>query len=115
MNRPMTNRKPNWIKACEDTQKKLEEESEYQLGYRTDWPTWSDGENCSFCRMIGLMKNHKYLRDCPNCLIGSICQQPCSDTEWILPLFCHNSGISHIFALWLWLEDLKGMLGRGEI
>jgi hypothetical protein len=103
MNRPMTNRKPNWIKACEDTQKKLESFERLSNSWREQW----DSLECAFCNLINATS-------CDGCPIAKASQPHCGLTDWYKKLKYHPT-IPHILALWLWLEDLKGMLGRGEI
>jgi hypothetical protein len=99
----MTNRKPNWIKACEDTQKKLER---YWSGIIDSWGE----EECSFC--VEFIK-----------AFGSgnrTCRSYCPGAEGCRKRYKYSVHSPQnvtplILAHWLWLEDLKGMLRRGEI
>lgn len=103
--------KPNWIKACEDTQKKLEI---YQQDYEEDPHFFDRYTNCAFCILLNIESGPDE-DDCFECPIFKAGKQVCSHQEnWHWDLV-NSPDIPHILALWLWLEDLKGMLRRGEL
>jgi hypothetical protein len=103
----MTNRKPNWIKACEDTQKKL---IKYLENMDTSWfevevEGVENVDNCSFCEQAGD-------DGCEICIVFEACHERESFTS---NKHDRDYRISEIHKCHAYLEDLKGMLRRGEI
>jgi len=103
----MPNTKPDWVKACRDTQKKLE-----HLTFEYEWD--SDFDSCPFCQEARVDKRSDHL--CFGCPIFKAKKKRCYRNWFIKVLFSYYSpDIPHVLALWLWLEDMKKWLKEGSL
>lgn len=93
--------KSNWIKACEDTQKKLEK---YEKDMSQEWAGCQD---CSFCK-----EDNKNPIDSGACFNCPVSKTVCNKT---LDKLVEHPTTELILAHWMYLEHLKGMLKRGKL
>ena len=99
-----------WIEACEETQRRLEQYETFN--FDKEWHTFGE---CTICDAAFESLGDNHCRKCPIDKGGFYEDRSEFNGECAYLKLIYEPDTPHILALWLWLEDLKGMLKRGEL